>query len=105
MSVLLCQLLGCTSWTRLAETRPLPTRGTVQVWSQGHPALLRDPRVVRDSLVGRAPLPDTSRSVLPLEQIDSIRVQAADEGKVLIVGTGIAILALLLYAQGLQGMR
>jgi hypothetical protein len=56
-----------------------------------------------DSLVGQAPLPDTTRRTVPLALIDSLRIQEADMGKVLIVGTGVVIAAALLYAEGLKG--
>lgn len=93
---------GCTSWSRLGDGRPVPVRGTVQVWSAGQPVLLREPRTVDDSLVGRAAEPDTTRHSVALASIDSVRVQELDLGKVLIVGTGVAIAALLLWAQGLN---
>lgn len=105
LNALLACLAGCTSWARLPETRPVPARGTVQVWSSGHAALLRDPQVVRDSLVGRAPLPDTSQSAVPLAGVDSVRIQTADPGKTLIVGTGVAMALLLAYLQGLRGLE
>ena len=104
-NALLACLAGCTSWTRLPETRPVPAQGTVQVWSGGHSAPLRDPQLVGDSLVGRAPLPDTSLSAVPVAGIDSIRIQTADPGKTLIVGTGVAIALLLVYLQGLRGLE
>ena len=63
----------------------------VQVWSAGEDILLRDARRLRDSLVGRRPLPDTTRRAVALSDIDSVRTQATDPGKMLIVGTGVAI--------------
>jgi hypothetical protein len=90
-------LLGCTSWSRLPESQPVPARGTVQVWSQGQEILLRDPRTVGDSLVGRAPDPDTTRYTVALSAIDSLRTQTIDMGKALIVGTGVTIAFVLLY--------
>jgi hypothetical protein len=83
----------------------VPTRGTVQVWSAGEEILLRDPEAVGDYLVGRGPLPDTTRRRVALTTIDSVRVQTTDVGMVVIVGTGVAIAALLAYAQGFQGME
>jgi len=110
-SVLLCLsasmvlLAGCTSWARLPDGRPLPARGTVQVWSGGQAAFLRDPQAVGDSLVGQGPLPDTARRIVPLATIDSLRIQTADMGKSLIVGSGVAILLGLAYLQNLQGLE
>jgi hypothetical protein len=37
--------------------------------------------------------------------IDSLRTQTVDPGKMLIVGTGVAIALALWYAQGLAGNR
>lgn len=99
---LLNWLAGCTSWSRLPESRPVPARGTIQVWSAGEPVLLREPRTVDDSLVGRGAEPDTTRRSVALASIDSVRVQDLDMGKVLIVGTGVAIAAALVWAQGLN---
>lgn len=93
---------GCTSWSRLPESQPVPARGTVQVWSAGQKILVRDPLIVGDSLVGREPLPDGIRRTVALISVDSLRIQATDPGKVLIMGTGVAIAALLAYAQGLN---
>jgi hypothetical protein len=77
----------------------VPARGTVQVWSAGQPVLLREPRTVDDSLVGRGAEPDTTRYSVALGSIDSVRVQDFDPGKALIVGTGVAIVAVLMWAQ------
>jgi hypothetical protein len=96
---------GCTSWSRLNQSVPVPARGTVQVWSSGQRILLRDPETVGDSLVGRRPLPDTVRSAVALTTIDSVRVQTTDMGKVLIVGTGVAIALMLAYAEEFEGNR
>jgi hypothetical protein len=96
---------GCTSWSRLADGRPVPARGTVQVWSAGQDILLRDPHSVGDSLVGHRPLPDTTRRTVALTAIDSLRIQTTDVGKAVIVGTGVALAVLLAYSQGLQGMK
>ena len=78
-------------------------RGTVQVWSAGQDILLRDPHRVGDSLVGHRPLPDTR--TVPLTAIDSLRIQTTDVGKRVIVGSGVALVVLLAYSQGLQGMK
>jgi hypothetical protein len=94
---------GCTSWSRVPDSRPVPRRGTIQVWSEGKPVLVREPRTVGDSLVGREAQPDTTRRSFALAAIDSVRVQDLDMGKALIVGTGVAIAALLIWAQGLNG--
>jgi hypothetical protein len=96
---------GCTSWSRLANSQPVPTRGTVQVWTAGQNILLRDPTPRGDSLVGRGPLPDTTRRAIALTTIDSLRVQTTDAGKVVIVGTGVAIALLLVSAASFQGME
>ena len=96
-------VLGCTSWSRLSDSQPVTSRGTVQVWSDGREILLRDSRTVGDSLVGRAPYPDTTRSTVALSAIDSLRTQTTDMGKMLIVGTGVAIAVLYAYAKGLGG--
>ena len=96
---------GCTSWSRLDQNDVVPARGTVQIWSPDQPMLLRDPRIVGDSLIGHRPLPDTARSAVALTTIDSIRVQTTDVGKSFIVGTGVAIAVLLAYTQGLGGMK
>ena len=95
---------GCTSWSRLANSQPVPTRGTVQVWSVGHNILLRDPKPLADSLVGYGPSPDTTRRAVALTTIDSLRVETTDAGKVVIVGTGVAIAMLLAWADGFKGM-
>ena len=102
LTALVACAAGCTSWSRLGDSRPVPARGTVQVWSAGQATLLREPLMVGDSLVGRAPLPDTTRRAVALTTIDSLRTQTADAGKALIVGTGVAIVALLAYASGLN---
>jgi hypothetical protein len=94
---------GCTSWSRLSDRQPVPARGVVQVWINQQEILLRDPRTVGDSLVGRAPYPDTTRSGVALAAIDSIRTQQTDMGKTLIVGTGAALAVLYAYAKGLGG--
>ena len=93
---------GCTSWSRLSDCRPVPARGTVQVWSAGQEILLREPQRVGDSLVGREPPPDTTRRTVALKRIDSLRVQSTDMGKVLIVGTGVSLALLYAWAQGLN---
>jgi hypothetical protein len=103
IAALLISLAGCTSWSRLPESRPVPARGTIQVWSAGEPVLLREARTVDDSLVGRAALPDTTRQSVALASIDSVRAQDFDMGKALIVGTGVGI-ALLLAAASSFGM-
>ena len=92
--------LACTSWSRLGDGRPVPAHGTVQVWSAGQPVLLREPRTIEDSLTGRGAEPDTTRYSFALGSIDSVRVQDFDMGKALIVGTGVGIAALLVWAQG-----
>jgi hypothetical protein len=95
---------GCTRWSRLPDGRPLPARGTVQVWSAGKDILLRDPETVGDSLVGQGPYADTTRRTVALTTIDSLRIQTADMGKVVIVGSAVAIAVLLAYAEGFEGM-
>ena len=95
---LLISLAGCTSWSRLPESRPVPTRGTIQVWSAGELVVLREARTVDDSLVGRAALPDTTQRSVALASSDSVRAQDFDMGKALIVGTGVAIALLLAVA-------
>jgi hypothetical protein len=94
---------GCTSWSRLNQSAPVPARGTVQIWSEGQELLLRDSRTVGDSLVGRAPYPDTTRTSVALSAIDSVRVQEADLGKILIVGTGVAMAVVYAFAKSLGG--
>jgi hypothetical protein len=96
---------GCTSWSRLTNSQPVPTRGTVQVWSAGQDILLRDPTPLGDSLVGRGPLPDTTRRAVDRTTIDSLRVQTTDVGKAVIVGSGVAIAVLLVLAQSFQDME
>ena len=83
----------------------VPARGTVQVWSAGADILLRDPTPLGDSLVGRGPWPDTTRRAVALTSIDSLRVETIDAGKVVIVGSGVAMAMLLAIAQGFQGME
>jgi hypothetical protein len=95
---------GCTSWSRLTDAQPMPG-GTVQLWSGGEPRLVREAKVAGDILMARAALPDTARLAVPLSAIDSVRIQRGDPGKAVIVGSGIAIVLLLAYAQGLQGME
>jgi hypothetical protein len=102
-AVFVTSVLGCTSWSRLSDSQPVPSRGTVQVWSQGQEILLRDPRTVGDSLVGRAPDPDTTRLTVALSVIDSLRTQTFDMGKALIVGTGVALALLYAYASNVGG--
>jgi hypothetical protein len=96
---------GCTSWSRLPDGRPVPARGTVQVWSAGQEILLRDPERVGDYLVGLAPLPDTTQQTVALAAIDSLRIQATDAGKGVIIGSAVAIAVLLAYSQGLGDMK
>jgi hypothetical protein len=95
---------GCTSWERLPNSRPVPARGTVQIWSGGRASFLRSVQVAGDSLVGRRPLPDTSSQFVSLRTIDSVRIQTTDLGKTFIVGSGVGIMLLLVYLQGLQGL-
>jgi hypothetical protein len=66
--------------------------------------MLRGVQVVGDSLVGRELLPDTSRRIVSLRSIDSVRIQTTDLGKTFIVGSGVGIMLLLVYAQGFQGL-
>jgi hypothetical protein len=96
---------GCTSWSRLSPGAPVPARGTIEVWSSGRAVLLRDAETLRDSLVGRQPLPDTARSAVALTSIDSLRAQTTDIGKSLIVGTALGIALVFAYAEGLGGME
>ena len=105
LTALIAGAAGCSSWSRLDQGRPLPTGGTVQVWSAGKSMLLRNPKTVGDSLVGQAPSPDNTRRTVPLTTIDSLRIQDADMGKVVIVGTGVLIAVALAYAAGFQGME
>jgi hypothetical protein len=102
---LLATAAGCSGWSRLDEGRPLPVGGTVQVWSDGRDILLRNPKVVGDSLVGQEPPPGTARRTFPLTTIDSLRIQDTDMGKAVIIGTGVALVLGYLYLQGLQGME
>jgi hypothetical protein len=102
MTALVTCAAGCTSWSRLGDSRPVPDRGTVQVWSAGQEILLREPRTVGDSLVGHAPLPDTTLRTVALSTIDSVRTQTFDLSKTLIVGTGVSIALVLAWAQGLN---
>jgi hypothetical protein len=94
---------GCTSWSRLNDGRPVPARGTIQVWSDGQDILLRDARSVGDSLVGQDPLPDTTRRTVALTTIDSVRIETIDAGKVLIVGSAVTIALLWASLQGIGG--
>ena len=94
---------GCTSWSRIPDSRPVPSRGTVQIWSGAKDILLRDPRRLGDSLVGEGPFEDTTRRAVALSDIDSLRAQDLDLGKVLIVGTGMGMAVLYLFAKGLEG--
>lgn len=102
---LLVFLAGCTSWGRLADGQPLPATGTVQLWSGGKARLVHAANVAGDTLKARASPPDTSGLALPLAAIDSIRIQRVDPGKAVIVGSGVAIVLLLAYLDGLQGLR
>lgn len=94
-------LSGCTSWFRLADSRPVPARGTIQVWNAGQKILLRDARTVGDSLEGQGVLPDTTRRSIATAEIDSIRIQTIDPGKILIVGTGLAVAAAFVIASSI----
>ena len=67
--------------------------------------MLREAKTSGDSLVGRAPAPDTIRRAFPLATVDSVRMKDIDMGKVLIVGTGVLIALALAYGAGLQGME
>ncbi len=96
---------GCTSWSRLGDGRPVPASGTVQLWSGGEPRLVHATKVTGDTLTARASLPDTGRLTVPLAAIDSVRIQRVDPGKTVIVGSGVAIVLLLAYLGGLQGLR
>jgi hypothetical protein len=96
---------ACTSWSRLERSRPVPARATVQVWSGGKNTLLREAKTSGDSLVGRAPAPDTTRLAFSLATVDSVRMEDLDMGKVVIVGTGVLIALVLAYGAGLQGME
>jgi hypothetical protein len=89
----------------LTDNRPLPARGTVQVWSAGEEIVLCDSCAVGDSLGGHGLFPDTTRRGVALTTIDSLRMQTTDIGKTPIVGTGVAMAVLLAYAQGLGGMN
>ena len=91
-------LSGCTSWFRRADGRPVPARGTIEVWSSGQKILLRDARTVGDSLQGPGAHPDTTRRSIAVSEIDSIRIQTIDPGKMLIVGTGLAVAAVFVIA-------
>jgi hypothetical protein len=55
-----------------------------------------------DSLVGRGAEPDTTRRSVALASIDSVRVQTADMGKMLIAGTGVAIALLYAVISGVE---
>jgi hypothetical protein len=81
----------------------VPSRGTVQVWSVGQDILLTDPKRVGDSLVGQGPFADTTQHAVALSDIDSLRTQDLDLGKVLIVGTAAAMVVVYSFAQGLGG--
>ena len=94
---------ACTSWSRLGDDQPIPARGTVQVWSAGHNMLLCDARRLGDSLVGRRPVPDTTRLVLALSSFDSVRTQTPDFGKMLILGTGVGIALFYAYVNSPEG--
>jgi hypothetical protein len=103
--LLLAAGAGCTSWSRLHQSAPVPTKGTIEVWRGGQAVLLRNPRMLGDSLVGQQVPPDTTRQALALSMIDSVRVQDIDMGKSLIVGTGVAVALLLVHAQGASGLQ
>jgi hypothetical protein len=100
-ALVISAVAGCTSWSRLPKGQPVPARGTIQVWSAGQDLLLREAKTLGDSLVGRRATPDTARSSVALENIDSLRVQTTDLGKTLIVGTGVAIALVFAVAEGL----
>lgn len=101
LAALLTGTAAC-SWSRLADSRPLPAGSLVQVWSGGQVIQLHDSKTEGDSLVGHLPLPDTVRHAVALATIDSVRVQDMDPGKMLIVGTGVAMAVLYAFAQGLN---
>ena len=84
---------ACTSWSRLADNQPVPARGTIQVWSAGRNTLLHKARTLGDSLTGERPVPDTTRVVVPLSAIDSLRIQTPDFGKMFFLGAlaGVAL--------------
>ena len=105
LAILVTLAAGCTSWSRLDPSAPVPARGTIQVWRAGRAILLRDVHALNDSLVGHQSSPDTARSAVALRSIDSLRVQTTDIGKSLIVGTGLGIALVLAYAEGLRGVE
>jgi hypothetical protein len=105
LAVLGASSVGCTSGSRLEQNAVVPSRGTMQVWSASEPILLRDAQTLGDSLIGNRPVPESARAAVARTTIDSIRVQSTDVGKLLIVGTGVAIALLLAYSQGLGDME
>jgi hypothetical protein len=94
---------GCTTWSRLQEPRPVPARGPVQVWSGGQDIVLYEVRRLGDSLVGQGVHPDTTRQTVALSAIDSLRTQEFDPGKMLIIGTGVAMAVVFYVASNLGG--
>jgi hypothetical protein len=105
LAVVVAMVSGCTSWSRLADNQPVPARGSVQVWTGGQDTVLYDAQRLADSLVGQGAYPDTTRRAVALSDIDSLRTQTFDPGKVLIVGTGVAMAVVFAFAQGLRGMN
>ena len=103
LAAIVMLLSGCTSWFRLTDSRPVPARGTIQVWSAGQKILLRDARTVGDSLEGEGAHPDTTQRSIAMSEIDSIRTQTIDPGKMLIVGTGLAVAVVFVVASSFSG--
>ena len=66
----------------------------MQVWSKGEATLLRRVRLGPDSLHGQRVGADSSSVSIARTAVDSVRVYQTDPFKVVILGTGLAILAL-----------
>jgi hypothetical protein len=98
-------LVACTSWTRLPPTQPTPPPATMQVWRVAQVLRLERATVTRDSIVGWRTQPDTARVALARTEIDSIRVQQLDPGKVFMVSAGVGLAAFLLWSSELGGLK
>jgi hypothetical protein len=97
-AALLCALaalptpLGaCTSWMPLPETRPLRTPVTIRAWVGDSLIRLRDARIVGDSIIGRAPRPDTARIVLARASVRRIEMRDLDLTKTAILAPVVTV--------------
>ena len=83
---------GCTSWSRAPDSSPTPQGERRQIWRSGAVLILDKVFLSSDSLVGESLDSAKTRIAVARKDVDSMRVQRVDSGKVIILGTGLAIL-------------